>query len=737
MSGQPYKYITDITKYRTEYLESLGLQADINALNLDANKTYKATGQLPAVSQMKDTRTTSEILADTLKLKNNIISSIGKISSVPFGQLVVQRIIDHPLNSDNKLLVFTAQRIDDIVSNITKLYKYGIKGDSNDAEQFVNFIATMYNDKNAIVAQTKSFMDRQGIKSLSNVGPFTSLYENLVKIGATLINYRDDIHYIDDFEADNDEENYTDELNIILRNIKGKMGDCVDYIGTLKDLIPTNPNMVSTIEDYILTLEMGAFKPEIETIDEYSQGSKTTGNPSEHSYANSEPASGFSDVEDWQEVLENYLDFLNLGLPNTSTLASIIKNIITNWGMLDKSKKYLESVFITLNNEEGAEEAIRKTLNSPLYNASIENGKKLLESVIHLKEALNPKGFWVLRNLKKLKTDVSVFMGLKGREMKTPEQVAPPINVNVQNIPQIANAPNVREPEQAVVHNIDGVNIPDADFQRITELIPLLSHSVESANNPDIGLSAEEVNELVARYNNIVQILGHAELRMNGHENLDDMVGRVQRLIDYFHQQVEGHGFRKGKGITKRRGRPKGSGISKPKPYKESVKAHSVLDKGIMETPRFIKFGKYLLNNHKLNNENIFALKRPSGGNIVELPSIKISDNLSGVIKKMLGGSIPTYSDISKLSEPEKAYLHKISQKSNILDKFDIPAPSKDQKEKDIHEFEVLKGEIMAGNDSKELIKKFKLHIMKLSKNGTLPKNEVHEILSELIELGF
>jgi len=102
----------------------------------------------------------------------------------------------------------------------------------------------------------------------------------------------------------------------------------------------------------------------------------------------------------------------------------------------------------------------------------------------------------------------------------------------------------------------------------------------------------------------------------------------------------------------------------------------------------------------------------------------------------MLGGAIPTYSDISKLSEPEKAYLHKVSQKSNILDKFDIPAPSKDNQDKDVHQFEVMRGEIMAGNDSKELIKKFKIHILKLSRNGTLPKREVQEILEELLELG-
>ena len=54
----------------------------------------------------------------------------------------------------------------------------------------------------------------------------------------------------------------------------------------------------------------------------------------------------------------------------------------------------------------------------------------------------------------------------------------------------------------------------------------------------------------------------------------------------------------------------------------------------------------------------------------------------------------------------------------------------------DIHEFEVMKGEIMAGNDNKELIKKFKTHILRLSREGTLPKKEVSEIMEILLELG-
>ena len=71
------------------------------------------------------------------------------------------------------------------------------------------------------------------------------------------------------------------------------------------------------------------------------------------------------------------------------------------------------------------------------------------------------------------------------------------------------------------------------------------------------------------------------------------------------------------------------------------------------------------------------------------------------------------------------------------MDKLSVPTPSKDSMEQDVHSFNVMKGEILAGNDSSVLIKKFKLLLLKLSKNGSLPKRECQEIMEDLIQLGY
>jgi hypothetical protein len=43
----------------------------------------------------------------------------------------------------------------------------------------------------------------------------------------------------------------------------------------------------------------------------------------------------------------------------------------------------------------------------------------------------------------------------------------------------------------------------------------------------------------------------------------------------------------------------------------------------------------------------------------------------------------------------------------------------------------------MSGNDNKDLIKKFKILILKLKRNGVLPKGQVDDIIEELLQMGY
>jgi len=65
-----------------------------------------------------------------------------------------------------------------------------------------------------------------------------------------------------------------------------------------------------------------------------------------------------------------------------------------------------------------------------------------------------------------------------------------------------------------------------------------------------------------------------------------------------------------------------------------------------------------------------------------------------------------------------------------------LPAPNKTKEEEEFNRFQILKGQILAGNDSKELIKEFKVMLLKFIHNGKVPRGQGMEIVCDLMALG-
>jgi hypothetical protein len=157
---------------------------------------------------------------------------------------------------------------------------------------------------------------------------------------------------------------------------------------------------------------------------------------------------------------------------------------------------------------------------------------------------------------------------------------------------------------------------------------------------------------------------------------------------------------------------------------------------GIKPKNNYLQFGKYYINENKLK-DNIISIRRHNGVNVSDIPVRRITNDLGNVIRTISGNGQPHFDDLGKLTTVEKEYLYRISKRSNILDRLTLPTPNKDEKEKDINQFEIYKGELLNGNDSIELIKKFKLLIIKMIHNELLPKGQAKEILMELATLGY
>lgn len=197
-----------------------------------------------------------------------------------------------------------------------------------------------------------------------------------------------------------------------------------------------------------------------------------------------------------------------------------------------------------------------------------------------------------------------------------------------------------------------------------------------------------------------------------------------------------------GKGVMRRV--KVGRGMAVVRPPNNPAKRNDVLvpdfdidySAGIKPTPRFVPFGRFVINKDRLDKD-IIAIKRPAGSVVQEIPSRRVSRALGGVVRKMVGGNMPTFDDINKLDKEDQEYLHHIASKSQLLDKINIPTPNKDADEKDINQFEIMRGQILAGNDSQDLVKKFKQLILRMSDRDLIPRRQVKELLIMLTENGY
>lgn len=542
MSGQPYKYATDIDNFRADYMKSLGLRANLDDMNLQANKNYKDTGALPPQSTMKDTRTTPEILADVGKLKLSLINELKAVASTQMAQLVVQRVEQSPLNADGSFLIWFSQNVPELVLNLKRKYKFGIAGNDNDAEQMFLFLQSIYARSKDLSQSVKSAFDR----------PSTDLYGS--------INAQD--------------------LSAL-----GKVYDEIQF---------------RLISKLVNVGEQGG--PEIRKL--------------------------LTDIRMQFDALIRIMS----------------------------TKNYEDVKEIFLRSSSGHQALMQQNINLLGYSDFINFVEKL--------------------------PSPSILRTLLDQLQKSERNQTPDLSIQIlQNLSSVL--PLVQKSAE-ISQLID--NIIDTDGA--TSIVsPLLS------NNPSLKSQTPQ-----------------AKLRPIRTNEDDDVL-------------MYGVGL-------KRRGRPKGSGLVKP------ISERIDHTKGIKQGHTHVPFGKYILNKNKLDSDLVY-FKHMKGYGVKGFPMAKVSKNLGSVLRTIIGGGVPKFEELQGLSNEEKEYLHKVANKAGIMDKLSIPSPSKDKLEQDIHQFEVMKGEILSGNDSPELIKKFKLILLRLSKNGNIPKREATELMEDLIQLGF
>jgi len=688
-SGQPIRTHADANKFRNEYLETLALQESINDMNLQANKTYLLTGQLPPQSQLQDTRTSAEKLADVEKLKQDIADNLRPIAEPSFAYQIVNKISSSPLNYNNSLLRFLAQRTPSIAEQLNKIYPYGIAGDDNDLERIVEFIKNMYSEQQNKFLSTKTYMNSLS----SNYSSSRIISAN--DIDSIITQLQDIMKNLD----------IIIQKGVNVRGIPGTAGIARrlgQFLGNLKNVLPTTNQLKLLLDD----IENPNFNNPYENP--LVPGGLEPGLPNQTPYSREE-------LETFFKIMEK--------LPKYTEVISLINKIkrdidLNNLSFIPDGLYRLEQMFIGL------------------YSVNLNDFRNIKERQLYKEiqshKLASEQTSQFIQNQRQEARDIS-----KANKVYIINPPLDPVNVNnlgndAVNIPAgVVNQMLPQAPLPLPQEQIEQQAPQPGPVSRM----PYLAQQLNNLTLDDIrDLARQIVGNPLFDTPSLIRQYGYGDAIERLKDLLTGIVYPLPLLKPSLMQILSPNKSYdpstipptnplgvQGLGIKRGRGRPRGCGLVKavePKPV------------------NFVGFGINEINQKQLN-KGIVKIRRNTKTNYMDMPSRRVSSNLQNILKTIVGGGVPKYDELGKLDDEEKNYLHKLISKSNLTDRLSVPAPSKDQQEKDIHNFEILKGQILSGNDSKELVKDFKLLVRKLSKQGLLPKADVDDILQTLLELGY
>ena len=147
---------------------------------------------------------------------------------------------------------------------------------------------------------------------------------------------------------------------------------------------------------------------------------------------------------------------------------------------------------------------------------------------------------------------------------------------------------------------------------------------------------------------------------------------------------------------------------------------------------RYIRFGKFDLNHYKLN-QNVLLIKYPkSRGPVSTIRATKISDDFKSLILDLLDTQKINKALQKKLDKNEMDLFENLIRKSGLEEQLDYERSKMDVDDY-VHKFEILRGELVAGQNSR-IMKDELIEVIKILNNKEYNKIS-DEDANELIEI--
>lgn len=161
---------------------------------------------------------------------------------------------------------------------------------------------------------------------------------------------------------------------------------------------------------------------------------------------------------------------------------------------------------------------------------------------------------------------------------------------------------------------------------------------------------------------------------------------------------------------------------------------YTMIGKGISieETPKYLTFGKFCLSVPHLNNEFLKVKYTSTMADVPTFKSQKISSDFVDFLENFIDTQKINNRMLDKLPNEEQKTFYKLINKSGLNAKFKIKDVMSDNDKKEEERFNLVKGEFVAGNDSKEVKEELRKFIIKFMMDGRINKTQGNDLLFQL-----
>jgi len=161
--------------------------------------------------------------------------------------------------------------------------------------------------------------------------------------------------------------------------------------------------------------------------------------------------------------------------------------------------------------------------------------------------------------------------------------------------------------------------------------------------------------------------------------------------------------------------------------------------RGIESAQKYINFGNYLIHQPNLE-KGYLSIKYPSEAPVKEFSKILISGLFREMLNDILYENKFKEDDYMELDDAEKELFDRLITFIRLSNKEGLNLHKHKKitdklRDKNIKRFNLLRGELIAGNDNPEVIKEIKVLLLNLYNNGIMNKKDYNKIIEEILVL--